>query len=1255
MTDKAIITQRRIPRMQAEEAESGRAHDVGATVEYRLPHGTLVSGDEQQYAALEQQGFRVKLLRDTNILQAGAYEIDIEALPPEVPSRLEVPKRQVKKWLHHLVQLIGPPVPEWIAGIEERGVDVVESISAYGLFVTGSPEAVAALASLPFVAWVGPYKPAYRIHPTLANRRGKIQYVRIGVYPEEEVDAVKAALERARAMIVAEAPPSEGYQGESTTLIVEVYARSVPALARLPGVRWLEYAAPEPGYDGERESQIVAEDLNPAGTAPVPGYQARLAALDLSGSGVTVAICDSGVDANANNNATGHVDLRGRQTAFVDYTGGGGATDTNGHGTHVAGIAAGNAATGQVDAVAPDDFLWGQGVAPQANYVTQNATAVHQGAPWPPANFGTLTGDAKSNNADAMNNSWWDGDGVGAGYTANARRFDQLVREANEATAALDPLTIVFSAGNSGGAPSTITSPKEAKNLIVVGSSLTWRPGVGFPRDDIAGISHFSSRGPAVDERLLPTVVAPGVDVTSTHSETAETGPRLRVPIAGTGTPDPANPGSFINQYLYMSGTSMSSPHVTGLCALLIEWWRDRTGGRDPSPAMLKALLINGAEDLAGGENWRRVRDPAQNWVLHAGSIYRWDNIGYAPDMVLQENNQLAQVGSLAALVAPGQWFYDNVGDDLYVWTTTGNSPSVVGSRINARDTLPLPSIPNEHQGWGRVSLENIVLQSPDSDRGPRIFSDQRHAFTADLQEYVVRVAPNDAARPMRITLVWTDAPGAAGANPALENDLDLEVTELATGNIYRGNVNFANGFSMPAGPGDAFDSRNNVECVYLQNPAGAYDVRVIAGTLTRNARPPYDMATPWQDFALVIDNAEVPSAAPVSVVPVVDRSGSMETYGYVEITRTSSKQFVDLMNVDDQIGVVSFGSTGDIEYPPGPALETITGPPIRDDAKDEIDDIEFGGCTFMGQGIERARDLLNPVAGTRAMVLLSDGYDNKGCNELDPTRPWARDVAAGLPASMPVYTCAMGATSDQELLADVADDSGGRYYYMPTIDDLFEIYNYIRGRVSGDAIVVNESSMASSSRVAAFVDSLAAEATFSVAWPNPRIRFVPRPPKGSREVSVQLRDPNGRLLHPNASHVRRIEGEGYVIFKLQEPMPGQWYVEVTTDRDTHMRYTVGGFVRSPLRLLVPIFPKRIVCGMPIQISARVLEGRWPIKGFRAKAHVVAPSLDIRGAMRRYRSQLKEIRPPQTVRGDKLPRPWPSWTFCAGRSSRKRS
>jgi hypothetical protein len=541
MANKALITPRSTARSEAAPMLTSNAVEgLGMTVEHHLPAGALVAGDDEQLASLESQGYRVKLLTDTNILEIGAYRIDIETPPPTVPANLEVPRRLAETWPHHLVQLSGPQTDEWLRAIEARGVDVVEPISAYGLFVVGPPDVVNALAELPFVDWVGPFKPAYRIAPSLQGLRGRIRYVGVSVYPRDDVAAVKEALAGLNVTIIRETPPTEVQEGQYATLIVEVNAGQLPRLAAIPSVRWLEFASAQPGFDGERETQIMVENLDGApapNTAPVVGYQPWLATVGLTGAGVAVAICDTGVDANANNNASGHLDLRGRQVAFVDYTGGGAATDTNGHGTHVAGIAVGNAATGQVEAANPNNFLWGQGMAPQAGFVAQNALL----GPWPPADFGDLTQDAVTNGAEVMNNSWFDGGGAGAGYTANARRFDELVRDPDKATATLDHLVIVFSAGNAGPNPSTITPPKEAKNPITVGNSLTFRPNFGAA-DDIRGIARSSSRGPALDGRILPNVVAPGTNVSSAWSETGNTAPPpagFGPPIPNTGTPDP--------------------------------------------------------------------------------------------------------------------------------------------------------------------------------------------------------------------------------------------------------------------------------------------------------------------------------------------------------------------------------------------------------------------------------------------------------------------------------------------------------------------------------------------------------------------------------------------------------------------------------------------------------------------------------------------------------------------------------------------
>jgi hypothetical protein len=537
---------------------------------------------------------------------------------------------------------------------------------------------------------------------------------------------------------------------------------------------------------------------------------------------------------------------------------------------------------------------------------------------------------------------------------------------------------------------------------------------------------------------------------------------------------------------------------------------------------------------------------------------------------------------------------------------------------------------PNNNVGWGRASIENALLQAPAADRGPKIFVDQRHAFTASGQEYTIRVAAADATLPLRVALSWSDAAGAVGANPALVNDLDLEVLQVATGQLFRGNV-FTGAFSSTGG---AADDLNNTEAVVIQNPTGVYEITVVASNIAASARS--DIGGTWQDFALVIDNGEVPAADPVSVVAVLDRSGSMQAFNYVDITRQTSRQFIDLMGVDDAIGVVSFGDSGAEAYPGTGAPQPIVSQATRDAATLAVDGIGFGGCTFMGAGIQTAGAMLTGAGSRRAMVLLSDGYDNKGCDEGNPAKPSALDAAAALPANLPIYSCAMGPASDQALLAQLADDTDGRYYFMPTIDDLFEIYNYVRGQVTGDGVIVNESSMASVSQVSGWVDGCAESVLFTVAWHDKALKYVPRDPKGPGEVAVRLRSPGGRWLPRSASEFLRNAGDGYVSFTIQDPQPGLWTVEVATDRQRHTAYTVGGFVRSPLQLRLEA-PSLVRAGDAIGVKASVGDHRGSIDGFKVRATVAAPVASSATLIDKYLAKLSRMKLPRDFLVDGKP------------------
>ena len=101
----------------------------------------------------------------------------------------------------------------------------------------------------------------------------------------------------------------------------------------------------------------------------------------------------------------------------------------------------------------------------------------------------------------------------------------------------------------------------------------------------------------------------------------------------------------------------------------------------------------------------------------------------------------------------------------------------------------------------------------------------------------------------MRVTLVWTDAPGPVAPGPTLVNNLDLVVS--AGGRRYLGNV-LSGGTSRVGG---SADTRNNVESVLLPpGTGGRLSVKVGATTLAGDGVPGVGDTTD-QDFALVVSN----------------------------------------------------------------------------------------------------------------------------------------------------------------------------------------------------------------------------------------------------------------------------------------------------------------------------------------------------------------------------------------------------------------
>jgi len=293
----------------------------------------------------------------------------------------------------------------------------------------------------------------------------------------------------------------------------------------------------------------------------------------LNGSGEIVAVADSGIDQD-------HGDMNNRIVAAVSVVSGDSSTEdtTSGHGTHVSCTVLGDGSRGGYAGVAPEAQLYFQAMERDSDGKFYS----------PSMNY--LLNAAYNNGARTHTNSWGAKQNFGE-YTTDSEDVDDRTNYYDQYWS-YEGLTVLFSAGNDGNGAGTVTPPATAKNQIAIGNH--YNRGGSAP-DTLAD---SSSRGPTDDGRLKPDVSAPGTWVRSCRSQDA-------TDVSGA---------SWTSQwYLEYSGTSMASPNAAGAAALIREYLTEVAMRPEPQGALVKSLLILGAEDMGtrnipnNDEGWGRV------------------------------------------------------------------------------------------------------------------------------------------------------------------------------------------------------------------------------------------------------------------------------------------------------------------------------------------------------------------------------------------------------------------------------------------------------------------------------------------------------------------------------------------------------------------------------------------------------------------------------------------------------------------------
>ncbi|HVT43737.1 MAG TPA: S8 family serine peptidase [Thermoanaerobaculia bacterium] len=244
----------------------------------------------------------------------------------------------------------------------------------------------------------------------------------------------------------------------------------------------------------------------------------------------------------------------------------------------------------------------------------------------------------------------------------------------------------------------TIGPTGSAKNIIAVGAVNASKT-----------IADFSSRGPTRDGRIKPEIVARGVSLLSSTTN---------------------------GSYTSLSGTSMAAPVVTGTAALLVEQWR-RTMGGDPSVEMLRALLINGAEDLGEpGPDYTYgfglldarssvdliIGDGGTRSMIRSGTVSQGETLTYPfvlgtdydarvtlawtdPDVALFDMASKALVNDLDLIVR------DPSGNEIFPFVLDPSRPAEPATRgINSRDNVEQVEILDSIAGLYTVEVKGSMI-----------------------------------------------------------------------------------------------------------------------------------------------------------------------------------------------------------------------------------------------------------------------------------------------------------------------------------------------------------------------------------------------------------------------------------------------------------------------------------------------------------------------------------------------------------------
>lgn len=319
-----------------------------------------------------------------------------------------------------------------------------------------------------------------------------------------------------------------------------------------------------------------------------------------------------------------------------------------------------------------------------------------------------------------------------------------------------------------------------------------------------------------------------------------------------------------------------------------------------------------------------------------------------------------------------------------------------------------------------------------------------------------------------------------------------------------------------------------------------------------------------------------------------VDKSGSMgwDTPTQLSMAVNGAKQFVDMMVPLDHIGIISFSDSASILVP----CTQITSDADKEGIKSSLDSLSAGGGTNFTLPLQEALSMLNSNTtekNNRYVVFLSDGQASE---------PNLQDY---IDQNIAIYTIGLGSDVDETVLGNIAQKTGGSYYYADDANTVADVYARINANLLGKTVFLAKDTLdlitGGVEKITTYISSFESSATFRASWED------------GDDIAFSLVSPSGTVITSSSmpAGVTYYSGSEYGLFEVDSPEEGAWTLQadgtsITGDGEVALEASGKSDLSLQVTLLGGNYPE------PISINA-TFAGDKPVLGANVIAQVTVP------------------------------------------------